>query len=378
MQNLIPNTLKKSLLIIIGGAVGGFGAILTTSSVMSLNASTQPYQIPYQGRLEQGGVPENGTFNFVFRLYDAPTDPDPVTADDESLVWESTTRNLFVSDGNFSVILGDATDIDNDDAGNQYDGEIEEMVMAHDELYVGIEVAGTQLSGRQKLIASPTAQRGEPNRDFVIDGKAMIADLDVSGTSSLETVNVGGNLDVDGQTTLDYLWIQGPTWGDSITAYNRFRVENNRNSAISTQRANINFGEVTEDRRLRIFETDPGLLDTFGDFAYLEYERLTQSPSTLRLAIENESDDRIALNQAGADRLVVDNGNVEVNGDLEVSGEIKGKLGGTCTWSARGPNVGGDERYHTLECEDDEYMSGWECYANSYLDGNCRVKCCSM
>ncbi len=387
MKQMIPQALTKSLLIILGGAVGGFGAVLATSGDMSVGATNQPYQIPYQGHLERGGVPEDGNFNFVFRLYDAASDPDPATPEDESLVWESSTRNLFVSDGNFSVILGDSTDVNNDDPNNAYDGPIEEFVMAKSELYVGIEVAGTALSGRQKLVASPSSQRGASNNDFVIDGTGFVADLEVTGSTSLSTLSasgatdLNGSLNVDGYTHLDGLNVAGNTVLDDVTADGRLNVVNDYLRTENTghmQTARVNFGQVPQARQLYLFKTDPGLLGTVGDDAYLEYERLASSRSTLRMGIGNEHNDRIALYQDGDDRLVVDEGNVNVNGDLDVSGKIQGELGdSTCEWAETGLGIDADNQMHEVECPSGRYAAGFRCRVTEWLDGDCAIKCCT-
>jgi len=62
-----------------------------------------PHLINYQGRLTDAeGVPLNGSYNFVFRIYDAETAG--------NLLWQGTHDSVSVTKGIFSVLLGDKND----------------------------------------------------------------------------------------------------------------------------------------------------------------------------------------------------------------------------------------------------------------------------
>ena len=111
----------------------------------------------------------------------------------------------------------------------------------------------------------------------------------------------------------------------------------------------------------------------------------------------------IHLSPPGGSGVVIDSGYRNAGGgtgdvDLSVSGRIHGRLGrNSCSWRVAqtsngtgGPDEanwyqpngqwatwGVDNRYHIAACADGEYMAGWSCYASSYLDGNCRIYCCT-
>ncbi|MFO0693831.1 MAG: hypothetical protein U0230_09780 [Polyangiales bacterium] len=89
---------------------------------------------------------------------------------------------------------------------------------------------------------------------------------------------------------------------------------------------------------------------------------------------------------------------LDVEGNVVTHGRLVGALGrSSCNWryaymsnSTGGPDAsdwastsgavatyGTDNRFHTATCGDGEYMAGFSCYATSYLDGNCRILCCT-
>ncbi|RME44902.1 MAG: hypothetical protein D6791_12070, partial [Chloroflexi bacterium] len=69
-------------------------ASLKTARAMGTNLGTA---FTYQGRLIVAGAPANGTFDFQFRLFDAPSAG--------NLLGTATFNNLHVADGLFSAPL---------------------------------------------------------------------------------------------------------------------------------------------------------------------------------------------------------------------------------------------------------------------------------
>lgn len=71
-------------------------------------------------------------------------------------------------------------------------------------------------------------------------------------------------------------------------------------------------------------------------------------------------------------------GTLWVRDAIETPGELRG---GTirqrsCSWGPRGPSVLQDSGYHSIFCPAGQYMAGWQCVANGYLDGDCAAWCC--
>lgn len=111
----------------------------------------------------------------------------------------------------------------------------------------------------------------------------------------------------------------------------------------------------------------------------------------------------IHLSPPGGSGVFIDSGYRNAGGgtgdvNLSVSGRIHGRLGrNSCHWrnaqisdSTGGENAsdwyrpngqwatyGADHRYHIAVCADGEYQAGWACYSTPYLDGNCRIYCCT-
>jgi hypothetical protein len=77
---------------------------------MSQQAQAQTQEIPYEGVLEDGASPANGSYCFNFTLADDPTTP--------TEVWSSGSVLLTVAGGRFAVSLGAGeimTEFTNDD-----------------------------------------------------------------------------------------------------------------------------------------------------------------------------------------------------------------------------------------------------------------------
>ncbi len=123
-----------------GSGEGGrrIGAILRALLLVlalaagSLQAAPIGTAFTYQGALKDGGFPADGTFNFIFRLYDDETAGSQVGSD-------VTLNGVTVSGGLFTVEL---------DFGAVFDGP---------ELWLEIEVSGTVLAPRQNLTPTPYA-----------------------------------------------------------------------------------------------------------------------------------------------------------------------------------------------------------------------------
>lgn len=108
--------------------------LLATESALAVGTA-----FTYQGQLQDGGQPADGTFDLEFRLYDGP---DPVSATELGV---DAKNGVAVSGGVFTVTL---------DFGDQFDG-------TERWLEIGVKAAGepafTYLSPLQALTAAPYA-----------------------------------------------------------------------------------------------------------------------------------------------------------------------------------------------------------------------------
>lgn len=96
-----------------------------------------PLKINFQGRLDESGLPAEGSKTFVFKLYDA--------ASGGTLLWTSQPQPLALSQGVFSAVLS---------AGAPAALSTAAFTGAR---YVEITVDGVQLSPRQEMVSAPYA-----------------------------------------------------------------------------------------------------------------------------------------------------------------------------------------------------------------------------
>jgi len=135
--NVIFTLVMISLLI----AAQSVGA-LPLGRPSSAPAATSTGTIAYQGRLaDSAGAPLTGTYDMIFRLYDAASGSAPL--------WEENwngSNGAKVSDGLFNVMLGSLTPIP------------QAVITGHDQLFLGITV-GTddEMAPRVQLGSVPYA-----------------------------------------------------------------------------------------------------------------------------------------------------------------------------------------------------------------------------
>ena len=151
-------------LLVIGGLLWAqsAGAIsLRAFTASSISTGT----IAYQGRLaDTGGTPLTGTYNMIFRLYNAASGGVPL--------WEEQwtgANSVQVSDGLFNVMLGSLTPI------------AQQVIAANNNLFLGISV-GTdgEMSPRVQLGSVPFAVQALTVPDGSITKAKLAADVQLS------------------------------------------------------------------------------------------------------------------------------------------------------------------------------------------------------
>jgi len=119
--------------------------------------------VPYQGYLEQGGMPAEGKRHVTFTLFRG--------ASGGSAVW-SETLPVDLAAGRFTANLG---------AVNSLDATLLGQGSLYVEVSVDADVGGqpagspVQLGQRQLLGSTPFARRAAPGRDFAVDGDLKLA-----------------------------------------------------------------------------------------------------------------------------------------------------------------------------------------------------------
>lgn len=141
------------------------GAIICAGFAIGRAAGdgNDPRVIGYEGFLSQGAGPVTGTVPATFRLFDSQQEGTGVQ------LWESNSVQLSVVDGWFSVALGDNTPRELDGVPFQQNS-LPEGVWAASRLFLGIEVNGQPLGGRQEILVSPYAVRAVPGMAFRANG----------------------------------------------------------------------------------------------------------------------------------------------------------------------------------------------------------------
>ncbi len=108
--------------------------VLVMIFTASLLAVEVPNIINFQGYLSNAGTPLDGSFELTFKIYDVPT------AGTE--LW-TETRTFDVTDGYYSILLGEATPIDIAFSGN---------------IWIGVQITGqSEMSPRYQIASMPYA-----------------------------------------------------------------------------------------------------------------------------------------------------------------------------------------------------------------------------
>ena len=163
----------------------GPGAELALAGEPDNNPATDtlPRGLPYEGHLAVDGVPLNGAVAVTFALWSLPVGG--------RMLFEETQQVSFVN-GRFSVLLG----------VGMGDLRIPPIVFDAADVYLGVTVNNTQLSGRQRIVPVPHALWAARAADFIVADT-----LDVGGASNLGgattvgTPMMNANLTVNGTVT---------------------------------------------------------------------------------------------------------------------------------------------------------------------------------
>ncbi|MCP4634238.1 MAG: hypothetical protein GY855_15035 [candidate division Zixibacteria bacterium] len=145
----------------------------------SLMAVEVPNIINFQGYLTNGSTPLDGSFELTFKIYDVPTGG--------TELW-TETRTFDVSDGYYSILLGEATPIDISFSGNAW---------------IGVQITGqSEMTPRYQIASMPYAyvakyadsiSNNTVDSTKVIDGSLSIFDLHGGSATPGQTLKWTGS-----------------------------------------------------------------------------------------------------------------------------------------------------------------------------------------
>jgi hypothetical protein len=178
-----PRSMLRKRLGAMAAAVLVLGSAVTATTLRAaLPAAPASAVLPYQGYLEEGGEPAEGSRFVTFRLF-----PDRSATE---ATWSETVPVTLVG-GRFVANLGATVSLD-------------DVLRSGADLYLELAVDDAEgggepvtLVGRQLLGSVPFARRGAPGQDFTVDG-----DLRTSGDVTMSAdrqLRSAGTLHVSGQ-----------------------------------------------------------------------------------------------------------------------------------------------------------------------------------
>ncbi len=156
---------------ILGLALGVAFVAQADNNRRTADVADGPLLIPYDGFLMLNNGAVDGEESLTFRLYGGPTCTD-------CELW-SETQTVQIHSGRFSVGLGTTTSLD-------------ALILDAEKLYLGIEVNGTPLSGRQAIEPVPYAAWSGHGTEF------KTYQIATPGGLTTETLDVQARLNVQG------------------------------------------------------------------------------------------------------------------------------------------------------------------------------------
>ena len=160
------------------------GISLCSPAVSQVCISTVPQTMSYQGVLTDnaGAIPPDGTYNFVFKVYDDPA------LSGSHMLWTESQNNIPVAGGGFNVILGMGT-------------PAVPLALPFDkQYYLGITVnGGAELSPRVTLASSPYSLVARSVADCGVSSASIATGQVVKGLNGLHddvTLAAGTNVTI--------------------------------------------------------------------------------------------------------------------------------------------------------------------------------------
>jgi len=169
-------------------------AMLGLCGIAAAGVEPSPF-MDYQGVLrDDAGAPLDGSFNMVFRFFDAETAGSEILVDQHLA---AGTGAVSVSGGLFTVKLGGGAVVDGSGGGTY--ASLAEVFRDFEPVYLELQVSGETLSPRIEIVSAASAL----NADH-LDGRDSAGFLDTSATSQTKDgdLTLNSDLDVGGQVQI--------------------------------------------------------------------------------------------------------------------------------------------------------------------------------
>ena len=178
--------------------------VFTAGLATVMFAAGTPNEINYQGVLRgSSGSPLDGAHDMVFRFFNADTGGDEVLVDTHDT---ASGNPVTVSQGLFAVALGGGVVADGSGPGTFT--ALDEVLAAHTDLWLSIQVNGELLTPRVQLLAAGYALNAAS-----LQGREPSDFLDTSTTAQTK----GGPLAVQAAPTETKLALDGGNWNVTST-----------------------------------------------------------------------------------------------------------------------------------------------------------------
>jgi hypothetical protein len=352
------------------------GIVLCSPAVSQVCTSAVPQTMSYQGVLTDNGgaIPPDGTYNFVFKVYDDPT------LSGAHLLWTENQNSIQVARGGFNVILGMGT-------------PAVPLALPFDkQYYLGIVVnGGAELSPRVTLASSPYSLVARTVADCGVSSASIATGQVVKGLNGLHddvTLAAGTNVSISQNAqTLTINATGGPGLGGSGTTNQVAKftgASSLGNSSIFDNGSFVGVGRSSTVSGAEFFGITAPVASGYGGM-YIRTSGAAALPfygysnaggGSAWTYLDGADGNKWKVNNQGDKLAVMPNGNVGIGTNaplytLDVNGTIQSSAPGASSYGviATGGNVG--VYAHNAVSGTEAYLAGQCC--GGYFNGNVQV-----
>lgn len=328
----------------------GICAILLLISAIAFSANP-PSVVNYQGVLrDSAGKPLSGTYDIVFRLYDASTAGNEILVDSHTA---GGSNAITVSNGIFSTMLGGGSV--SDGAGSGTYTSISSAFESFSSVWVEISVSGQILSPRIRVASSPFSFRSKISSDSELLGGVTAAALEESSEIDTKIAAHAAIPDahhpLQSLSEIDLFLSQVDTDGDGIHKLSQGGTDcNDTDNSIHPGAFDIRFDGVDQDcsgadRTNLVYSS----ITTYGDANYQSGRDMVVSGNNIFIG-GRDNGDALILRYANPPSTPVWTatwgGAEDANGEwaqgIAVNGTSNTYISGT-SWNFSTDGVGGKE-----------------------------------
>lgn len=190
------NSIKKTAFNQSNKAIPAFAVLLSLFSLLAALAFAIPNSLTLQGKLTSpGGVSQQGTFTFMFRMYDIPNYTYYNVTQNITLLNE-TNGSTYLKEANityinYTNILWEQNQSVTTDANGVYDVILHNINLSFaDQYYLGITIGtDNESTPRINLTSSPYSFRANVSEDLNANHSYIVTNLSITGNA---TIGSGG------------------------------------------------------------------------------------------------------------------------------------------------------------------------------------------